>query len=246
MYLGGGASLLLGLYCFTLPKTPPPSRGERTSWRQISGLDALKQVRSKPLIVFLISATLAYIGFGTYFPYAPVYLADAGIDKVAGTMTYGQMSEIFFMLMIPFFFRRLGVKWMLFIGIAAWFVRFGLFGAAAVDGVYWMILIGILIHGLCYDFFFVTGQIYVDKKTPAAVRGQIQGLLVLLTFGVGMFLGAQISGFVVNSLTTDGMLSAENWQVFWGVFSAAMLVFSVIFYLMFHDKVDTEDAAPAG
>ena len=246
MYLGGGASLLLGLYCFTLPKTPPPSRGERTSWRQISGLDALKQVRSKPLIVLLISATLAYIGFGTYFPYAPVYLADAGIDKVAGTMTYGQMSEIFFMLMIPFFFRRLGVKWMLFIGIAAWFVRFGLFAGAAVDGVYWMILFGILIHGLCYDFFFVTGQIYVDKKTPAAVRGQIQGLLVLLTFGVGMFLGAQISGFVVNSLTTDGMLSAENWQVFWGVFSAAMLVFSVIFYLMFHDKVDKEDAVPAG
>ena len=245
MYLGGGASLLLGLYCFTLPKTPPPSRGERTSWRQISGLDALKQVRSKPLIVLLISATLAYIGFGTYFPYAPVYLADAGIEKVAGTMTYGQMSEIFFMLMIPFFFRRLGVKWMLFIGIAAWFVRFGLFAGAAVDGVYWMILFGILIHGLGYDFFFVTGQIYVDKKTPAAVRGQIQGLLVLLTFGLGMFLGAQISGFVVNSITTDGMLSVENWQVFWGIFSGAMLVFSVFFYLMFHDKVDKEDAVPA-
>ncbi len=246
MYLGGGASLLLGLYCFTLPKTPPPSRGERTSWRQISGLDALKQVRSKPLIVLLVSATLAYIGFGTYFPYAPVYLADAGIEKVAGTMTYGQMSEIFFMLMIPFFFRRLGVKWMLFIGIAAWFVRFGLFAGAAVDGVYWMILFGILIHGLCYDFFFVTAQIYVDKKTPPAIRGQIQGLLVLLTFGLGMFLGAQVSGFVVQSISGgDVLASAEHWRSFWGIFAAAMLVFSAFFFLMFNDKVDTEDAAPA-
>ena len=246
MYLGGGASILLGLYCFTLPKTPPPSRGERTSWRQISGLDALKQVRSKPLIVLLVSATLAYIGFGTYFPYAPVYLADAGIERVAGTMTYGQMSEIFFMLMIPFFFRRLGVKWMLFIGIAAWFVRFGLFAGAAVDGVYWMILFGILIHGLCYDFFFVTGQIYVDKKTPPAIRGQIQGLLVLLTFGLGMFLGAQVSGFVVQSVSaSDVITSAEQWRSFWGIFSAAMLVFSAFFFLMFHDKVDTEDTAPA-
>lgn len=246
MYLGGGASILLGLYCFTLPKTPPPSRGERTSWRQISGLDALKQVRSKPLIVFLVSATLAYIGFGTYFPYAPVYLADAGIEKVAGTMTYGQMSEIFFMLAIPFFFRRLGVKWMLFIGIAAWFVRFGLFAGAAVDGVYWMILFGILIHGLCYDFFFVTGQIYVDKKTPPAIRGQIQGLLVLLTFGLGMFLGAQISGFVVQAVSaSDVIASAEQWRSFWGIFSAAMLVFSAFFFLLFNDKVDTEDTAPA-
>ncbi len=242
MYLGGGASLLLGLYCFTLPKTPPPARGESTSWRQIAGLDALKQVRSKPFVVFLVSATLAYIGFGTYFPYAPVYLADAGIERVAGMMTLGQMSEIFFMLMIPFFFRRLGVKWMLFIGILAWFVRFGLFGWAAVDGVYWMILLGILIHGLCYDFFFVTGQIYVDKKTPAAVRGQIQGLLVLLTFGLGMFLGAQISGAVVGLVSSADVISSpEQWRSFWGVFSGAMLVFSAFFFLMFHDKVDAED-----
>lgn len=242
MYLGGGASLLLGLYCFTLPKTPPPARGESTSWRQIAGLDALKQVRSKPFIVFLVSATLAYIGFGTYFPYAPVYLADAGIERVAGMMTLGQMSEIFFMLMIPFFFRRLGVKWMLFIGILAWFVRFGLFGWAAVDGIYWMILLGILIHGLCYDFFFVTGQIYVDKKTPAAVRGQIQGLLVLLTFGLGMFLGAQISGAVVSLVASADVISSpEQWRSFWGVFSGAMLVFSAFFFLMFHDKVDAEE-----
>ena len=242
MYLGGGASLLLGLYCFTLPKTPPPARGESTSWRQIAGLDALKQVRSKPFVVFLVSATLAYIGFGTYFPYAPVYLADAGIERVAGMMTLGQMSEIFFMLMIPFFFRRLGVKWMLFIGILAWFVRFGLFGWAAVDGVYWMILLGILIHGLCYDFFFVTGQIYVDKKTPAAVRGQIQGLLVLLTFGLGMFLGAQISGAVVSLVASADVISSpEQWRSFWGVFSGAMLVFSAFFFLMFHDKVDAEE-----
>ena len=237
LYVGAGAACFLGLYSFTLPKTPPPARGQKTSWKQIVGLDALKQMRSKSFIVLLSSAMLAYIAFGTYFPYAPVYLDNVGIGRVAFQMTFGQMSEIVFMLMIPFLFRRLGVKWMLLIGILAWFVRFGLFAGAAIDGIYWMILTGILIHGMCYDFFFVTAQIYIDKKTAPAIRGQAQGLIVLLSFGVGMFLGAQLSGLVFNPMAVDGALTPENWRQFWTLFSVAAFAFALFFFLMFKDDV---------
>jgi len=181
---------------------------------------------------------LIFSAFGTYFPYAPVYLAGVGIDDPGFQMTFGQMSEIIFMLLIPFFFRHLGVKWMLMLGMMAWVVRFGLFAGAAVDGIYLMILFGILVHGICYDFFFVTGQIYIDKKTSPAIRGQVQGLLVLLTQGVGFLIGTQLSGLFVNSLGEGGNLTPQDWRLFWGVFAAAALLFTVFFYLMFNDKVE--------
>jgi nucleoside transporter len=244
--LTGAAGVLMGLYSLTLPHTPPPSAGKATSLRELAGADAFELFRRPSFAIFMLSTFLICIPLAFYFQLAAKAVQLAGISDVTQAMSYGQISEIVFMLLMPLFFRRLGVKWMLFIGIAAWFVRFGLFAGAAVDGVYWMILFGILIHGLCYDFFFVTGQIYVDKKTPPAVRGQIQGLLVLLTFGLGMFLGAQVSGFVVQAVSaSDVIASAEQWRSFWGIFSAAMLVFSAFFFLMFNDKVDTEDAAPA-
>jgi len=142
------------------------------------------------------------------------------------------------MLLIPFFFVRLGIKWMLMLGMLAWVARFTLFAGAALTGTFWVIMIGILIHGICYDFFFVTGQIYLDKKTSPAIRGQAQGLLVLLTQGVGMFLGAQLSGLFVNSFGTGGTLTLEDWRLFWGVFAAATFVFALIFYFFFKD--DTE------
>ncbi|MEX2402139.1 MAG: MFS transporter [Rhodothermales bacterium] len=249
LYIGAAASIFLGLYCFTLPATPPPAAGRKTSWREIAGIDALKQLRSRSLIVFLISAMLAYIAFGTYFPYAPVYLAGVGIDNPAFQMTFGQMSEIFFMLLIPFFFRRLGVKWMLMIGLTAWFVRFGLFSWAAIDATYWMIFLGIAIHGMCYDFFFVTGQIYIDKKTSPEIRGQVQGLLVLLSFGVGFLIGTQGSGMVFNSLVADGTLAPEQWRLFWGIFSAIALAFAIFFFAFFDDRVEDRediDAIPVG
>lgn len=238
LYVGGGASVFLGLYSFTLPLTPPPSAGQKSSWKQILGIEALRQLRTRSFIVFLFCAMLIFSAFGTYFPYAPVYLAGVGIDDPGFQMTFGQMSEIIFMLLIPFFFRHLGVKWMLMLGMMAWVVRFGLFAGAAVDGIYLMILFGILVHGICYDFFFVTGQIYIDKKTSPAIRGQVQGLLVLLTQGVGFLIGTQLSGLFVNSLGEGGNLTPQDWRLFWGVFAAAALLFTVFFYLMFNDKVE--------
>jgi nucleoside transporter len=245
LYVGGGAAIFLGLYSFTLPRTPPPSAGKETSWRQILGIDALKQLKTRSFMVFLFCAMLTYIAFGTYFPYAPVYLAAVGIENPGFQMTFGQMSEIFFMLLIPFFFRRLGVKWMLLIGMLAWFVRFGLFAGAAIDGVYVMILIGILVHGVCFDFFVVTGQIYIDKKTSPEIRGQVQGLLVLLTYGVGFLIGTQLSGLFVNTLGEEGTLSPPEWRVFWGVFAAAALIFALFFYFMFDDKIEDRESVKA-
>lgn len=253
LYIGGGAALFLGIYSFTLPLTPPPSAGQKTSFKQILGVDAFQALKSRPFIVFLAAAMLIFIAFGTYFPFAPIYfqtlntdLGSAHFANPSFEMSFGQLSEIIFMLMIPFFFARLGVKWMLLLGMLAWVARFTLFASVALTGTFWVIMIGILIHGICYDFFFVTGQIYIDKKTSPEIRGQVQGLLVLLTQGVGFFLGTQISGAFVAAYGENGSLSLEDWQLFWGLFAGATLVFAILFFFLFNDKVEDEtEGAPA-
>ena len=252
LYIGGGAALFLGLYSFTLPHTPPPAAGQETSFKQILGIDALKELKTRSFIVFLVSAMLIFIAFGTYFPFAPVYFQTLNTDlslthfsNPSFEMSFGQYSEIIFMLLIPFFFARLGVKWMLMLGMLAWVARFTLFASAALTGTFWMIMLGILIHGICYDFFFVTGQIYIEKKTSKAIRGQVQGLLVLLTQGVGFFLGTQISGALVNAYGDNGVLTLANWQLFWGLFAGATLVFAVVFFALFKDDTDNAGAAEA-
>ncbi len=151
----------------------------------------------------------------------------AGFESPAFQMSFGQMSEVLFMVAMPLFFARLGVKWMLVTGMAAWVVRYFLFASAAPAGSHSLIFLGILLHGICYDFFFVTGQVYVDKKSTDDIRGQAQGFLVLVTYGVGMLLGAQVSGWVFNALVPDPNVLA-SWQRFWllpGVFALAVMVF---------------------
>ena len=253
LYIGGGAALFLGLYSFTLPYTPPPSKGQSTTWKQIAGIDAFNALKSKSFVVFLAAAMLIFIAFGTYFPYAPLYFTAIHENFFDGTslfanpsgeMAFGQVSEIFFMLLIPFFFRRLGVKWMLLLGMLAWVARFAIFAVGASVGMYYFILIGILIHGICYDFFFVTGQIYIDKKTAPEVRGQVQGLLVLLTQGIGFFLGTQLSGLFVNTYGTDGQLDLGGWATFWYIFAGATFLFSVAFVMLFNDRV-ADNSEPA-
>ncbi len=190
----GASGVLLGVYSFSLPHTPPPSAGKRVTLHDVLGLDALKLLRNPSFALFVLSSFLICIPLSAYYAYAPVYVGAAGFADPAFTMSFGQMSEVFFMLVMPIFFARLGVKWMLLVGMLAWVIRYGLFSQAAGDGTAWMILGGILLHGICYDFFFVTGQIYVDKKAPVAIRGQAQGFLVLVTLGLGMFIGAIVAG----------------------------------------------------
>lgn len=247
LYMTAGASLLLGLYSFTLPHTPPPAAGEKVSVRSIIGVDALKKLGSKSFYVFLASSLLISIPLAAYYNFTQIYLGNTGFQNIAATQSIGQMSEVLFMLLMPFFFVRLGVKWMLGIGMLAWVVRYGLFALGAPDMVTWMIITGIALHGICYDFFFVTGQIYVDKKSTAEVRGQAQGLIILITYGVGMLIGAQLAGEVFNSfLRSAEALTLQQWHDFWwipAIFAAVVMIFFIIF---FDDKVieEGEEADP--
>ncbi len=234
LYLTAAASLLLGLYSFTLPNTPPPAAGKKISASSIIGVDAFKQLGSPSFFIFLLSSFLICIPLAAYYNMTQLYLESAGFKDIAATQTIGQGSEIFFMLLMPLFFARLGVKWMLVAGMAAWVLRYVLFAAGAPDAITWMILSGIALHGICYDFFFVTGQIYVDKKASPEIRGQAQGLIVFVTYGVGMLVGAQIAGMVYNSfLGSATALTLQQWQSFWwipAIFAAGVLLFFTTFF----------------
>ena len=200
-YLAGGAGILLGLYSFTLPHTPPPSAGKEVELGKLFGADALVLLKKPSFFIFMASSLLICIPLAFYYQLAERTVAQAGIADPAFKMTFGQMSEILFMLLMPLFFARLGVKWMLFVGMLAWVVRYGLFAVGAPEGVEWMILVGVMLHGICYDFFFVTGQIYTDKVAPDSIRSQAQGMLVLFTLGLGMFIGAKTAGYIEKSST---------------------------------------------
>ena len=164
LYLTAAASIVLGFYSFTLPHTPPPAAGQNVSIRAVIGIDAFKTLSNPSFNIFLISSLLISIPLATYFNFTQIFLEVTGFENIAATQTIGQMSEVVFMLLMPFFFVRLGVKWMLGVGMFAWVLRYALFALGAPDTVTWMILAGIALHGVCYDFFFVTGQIYVDMK----------------------------------------------------------------------------------
>ncbi|MBX6381306.1 nucleoside transporter [Thermoflavifilum aggregans] len=245
LYLTSVASLLLGLYSFTLPHTPPPAAGKVVSIRSIAGVDALKQLGSGPFYIFLLCSFLICIPLAAYYNFTQLFLEGTGFKNIAATQTIGQMSEWIFMLLMPLFFVRLGVKWMLAMGMLAWTVRYALFAMAAPHEIVWMIILGIALHGICYDFFFVTGQIYVDKKSTPEIRGQAQGLIVLVTYGVGMLIGAQIAGAVYNSFLGGAeKLTLSQWNQFWWIPSVFALVVLIFFVLAFRDKkVETQVAA---
>jgi len=193
-YLAAAAAIVMGLYSLTLPHTPPPAKGQSVSIRQILGLDALVLLKQRNYLVFMVSSFLICIPLAFYYQLAERTVTQTGIVNPAFKMSFGQMSEILFMIVMPLFFVRLGVKWMLVVGMLAWVVRYALFAVGAPSDVTWMIMLGVLLHGICYDFFFVTGQIYTDNVAPAAIRSQAQGMLVLFTLGLGMFIGAKVAG----------------------------------------------------
>lgn len=192
--LGAFSSIALGVFCFFLPKTPPPAKGKPVDITTLLMGDAWKMLKSVPFAVFILCSTLICIPLAYYYAYTSVYLPQIGFQAAASTMSLGQMSEIFFMLLVPFFFRRLGVKGMILIGMLAWVGRYLLFAFGAPDQVVWMILAGVILHGICYDFFFVTGFMYAESKAGKEVKGQAQSLLVFFTQGVGMFFGYRVAG----------------------------------------------------
>jgi nucleoside transporter len=248
LYLTGIGSIVLGLFAFTLPNTPPVAKGQPVSAASIAGVDAFRQLGSRPFYVFLAASFLICIPLAAYYNFTQLFLGATGFENIAATQSLGQVSEVLFMLVMPLLFVRWGVKWMLAAGMVAWVLRYALFALAAPEAVTWMIIGGVALHGICYDFFFVTGQIYVEKKSTPAVRGQAQGLLVLVTYGVGMLIGAQVAGQVYNGFLGDrDALPLAEWTQFWwipAVFAAAVLV---LFILLFNDRVDRSEvsATPA-
>jgi nucleoside transporter len=236
-YVTAGACIALGLFSFSLPHTPPPAAGKRVRAAELLGVGALRQLSSLPCWVFLVSSFLICIPLAAYYAYAPVYADAAGFEDPAFSMSFGQISEVFFMVAMPLFFAMLGAKWMLLVGMAAWVARYGLFSSAAEHGVAWMIIGGILLHGICYDFFFVTGFIYTDKKATAEVRGQAQGLLVLVTQGLGMLIGAQVSGALFNRIVGgEGDALRASYETFWLVPCIAAALVLMLFFALFRDR----------
>lgn len=247
------ASALLGLYCFTLPKTAPPAAGKAISIGKVFGVDAWALLKDRAFAVFAIASFLVCIPLAGYYAQGYGFVDKMGVQlfgSTTGAMSTGQMSEIFFMLIMPFCFARLGVKKMLAIGMFAWVARYGLWGwAFGQEGVLLTgpVFIGILLHGICYDFFFVTGMIYTDKKAEPEVRSQAQSLIVMLTQGLGLGIGAQAFGWWMQKCTTPaaevGGDPTVDFTSFWYAPAAFALVVMVLFLATFWDKsVDEEEA----
>ncbi len=230
--VAAACSVLLAIYSLTLPHTPAPAKGLPFKMRDLFCADAFALLKIRHFFIFSLCATLISIPLGTYYAYTASWLADAGVENVSTLMSFGQMSEIFFMLVIPFLFRRLGVKYMLLVGMCAWFVRYALFAMGMGEEGRALIWLGILLHGVCYDFFFVVGFIYADRIAGEKVKGQAQSMIVMFTYGIGMLLGSQISGALYNHLVA-GQVSAASWGLFWWIPAIAAAVIAVLFLLTF-------------
>jgi nucleoside transporter len=237
MRISGIGGLLMGLYCFTLPHIPPAGAGKKMSFRDVIGADAFAKLKSGPFIIFIISLLLISVPFAAYFSYVPVFLQSAHITNPAFKMTFGQMSEILFLLILPWFFARFGLKWVLLTGMLAWVCRYALFAWAAPDAIGWMIMAGIVLHGCCYDFVYVAGQIYIDKKATPEIRAQAQGLFVLVSYGVGQGLGTLAAGWIFNNIMGNGT-SLQQWQHFWIIPLYFAAVVTLLFVLGFREETE--------
>ena len=224
-------SVALGVFSFFLPDTPP-SPSTDSSFGQILGLDAFKLFKDRSFAIFFLSSVLICIPLSFYYALANPSLTDGGMQNVENKMSLGQASEVVFMLLIPLAYTRLGVKKMLIIGLIAWIARFLFFGYGTVS-TEWMLYLAILLHGVCYDFFFVTGQIYTDNKAGAKIKSSAQGLITLATYGIGMGIGSKLSGIVLDMYTKDGV---KDWTSVWLVPAGIAAVVLVIFVLLFTDK----------
>ena len=233
-------SVILALYSLTLPNTPAPAKGLPVKVRDLFCADAFALLKVRHFFVFSLCATLISVPLGTYYAYTASFLADAGVGDVSTAMSFGQMSEIFFMLVIPLLFRRLGVKYMLLIGMCAWFVRYAFFALGISEEGRFLLYLGILLHGVCYDFFFVVGFIYTDRIAGEKVKGQAQSMIVMFTYGIGMLLGSQISGALYNRLVA-GQTVPQAWATFWWIPAVAAAVIAVIFLFSF--KYDDKEQA---
>ena len=245
LQLAAGLSLVMAVYCLTLPATPPLARDQRFNLRTVLSLDAVQVLRDRSMAVFALASFLICIPLQFYYAFTNLFLNEVGVVNAAGKMTGGQMSELFCMLLIPWFFRRLGVKYMLAVGMLAWVVRYTMFAYGAPGSLMWMLWLGIILHGICFDFFFVVGQIYIDREAPSALRAATQGLITFLTYGLGMFVGSWLSGVVVDTYahTNAQGIATHDWHAIWLIGGACAAVVLVLFVALFKDRKATAGSA---
>ncbi|MGN6340911.1 MAG: MFS transporter [Ginsengibacter sp.] len=228
------ASLALGIFSFTLPKTPPKiAKGAKVKISEIIGLDALKLLRDKNYLIFFIASILIDIPLAFYYQYANPFLTDIGMTNATAKMSLGQFFEIFFLLMLPFFFKKFGFKKTIMAGMLAWAIRYALFAYGNAGDLTFMLIIGIILHGICYDFFMVSGQIYTDAKAGPKFKSAAQGLITLATYGIGMLIGFEIAGLIKDAYTTTSMV---DWKMIWIIPAGIAFVVFLLFAFTFHDK----------
>lgn len=232
------ASGILGLFSFSLPKTPPKANaGEKIILSDILGLDAIKLLKDRNFLIFFLSSVLICIPLAFYYQNANPFLAEIGVDNPTGKMTIGQASEVLFMLLLPIFFKRFGFKKTILFGMLAWAIRYVLFAYGNTDELTFMLILGIALHGICYDFFFVSGQIYTDTKAGESHKSAAQGLITLATYGVGMLIGFWVAGKISDSyVSADGL---HDWQAIWLYPAGFAALILVIFAISFkNEKVE--------
>ncbi len=238
MVIAAGCSLLLAVYSLFLPHTPPKSSGKKVSLRDVFGLDALSLMKDKSFATFVIGSLLICIPLTFYYNFTNQFLEARHVEESAGKMTFGQMSEVGFMLLMPLFFVRLGVKKMLLIGMAAWALRYVLFAFGNNSSMISFYYAGIMLHGICFDFFFVTGQIYTDNTAPKAIQASAQGFIGVITYGVGMMIGSFVSGEVVQHYQNVAKANPgfDPWKEIWLAPAYMAAVVIVLFAIFFREK----------
>jgi nucleoside transporter len=231
--MAAAASLVLGLLSFTLPATPPAKKGQKTSMGDILGLDALGLLKNKSYLTFFVASVAICIPLAFYYNFTNPFLNEVGMKAAAGVQSLGQVSEFAFMALMPLFFVRLGVKKMLAVGMLAWVLRYIFFAYGDTGANYWMLIAGIVMHGICYDFFFVTGQIYTDNLAGEKFKSAAQGFITLATYGVGMLIGSYISGPIVDHWKVTE--TSHNWTNIWLIPGGIAAVVLIAFLLFFKD-----------
>ena len=228
------ASGALGILSFLLPATPPKAKGQKATFAQILGSDAFVLFKDKSFLTFFLASILICIPLSFYYSQANQFLNEIGMANATSNMTFGQFSEALFILLIPVLFRKLGVKWMIMIGMLAWVLRFLCFSYGNGDTALWMLFGGIILHGVCYDFFFVTGQIYTDNKAGDNIKSSAQGMITMATYGVGMWIGSLLSGYFAKLYTVGENI--HDWKSIWLIPAGISGVVLILFTLFFTDK----------